>query len=280
MEILEKIVTWINTEGEEPAAFGSLHVLFILSVIAFSLILFLRFRDTDDRTFRILIGVMFGVMLLGEILKQTLMNISVEEGKIIYAYNWTDFPFLLCSKPLYVLPYLSFLPDSRLRDFAASYMMTVGLIGGIAVYLTPKTVFGSRVFLNFQTMIHHGIQIIAGVYTAIYYRRRLNRRFYFDGMSVFAVMFVIANLLNTVGYDILLANGLIYEGEAFNMFYISPRADQSVPVLSDFLKSMPSIVYILGYFVFLAIGAFIIMYFVNYVYKESDRRRELRLAKR
>ena len=280
MKVVEKFITWINTEGDIPSAFGILHILFTLSVIAVSILLFLKFRDADDRTFRIIIGVVFGVMLFGELIKQIFMNMSIEDGRVIYTYNWSQIPFQLCSTPLYVLPFLSFLPDSRLRDFAASYTMTVGLIGGIAVYLTPKTVFSTRIFTNLHTMIHHGIQIISGVYTAIYYRRRINRRFYTDGICVFALMFIIANLLNTVGYDILVANGLIMEGDSFNMFYVSPRADQDTPVLSDLLKSFPPIVYILGYFVFVAIGALIISYFTSYVYKTARRRRELRMAMR
>lgn len=280
MKVMEKFITWINTEGDIPSAFGILHILFTLSVIAVSILLFLKFRDADDRTFRIIIGVVFGVMLFGELIKQIFMNMSIEDGRVIYTYNWSQIPFQLCSTPLYVLPFLSFLPDSRLRDFAASYTMTVGLIGGIAVYLTPKTVFSTRIFTNLHTMIHHGIQIISGVYTAIYYRRRINRRFYTDGICVFALMFIIANLLNTVGYDILVANGLIMEGDSFNMFYVSPRADQATPVLSDLLKSFPPIIYILGYFVFVAIGALIISYFTSYVYKTSRRRRELRMAMR
>ena len=280
MNALERVVTWINTEGEAPQTFGGLHILFTLLVIALCILLFWKLRDTSDRTYRILIGVMFGVMFFGELTKQVLANFSITDGRLIYTYSWGQFPFQLCSTPLYVLPFLSFLPDCRIRDFAAAYTMTVGLIGDIAVYLTPKTVFGTRLFFNIHTMIHHGLQIVSGVYTAIYYRHRINRRFYFDGICVFAILFVIANLLNTVGYDLLVASGLMSEGADFNMFYISPRAEQTVPVLSDLLKSFPPIVYIIGYFVFLSLGALIIMCFTRFVCVISEKQREKRNGER
>ena len=233
MKDFERFIIWINSEGEIPQEYGKLHILFSIGVIALAILLSVRFRNAGDKTFRTLIGVMFAVMLLGEVGKQVFSNMSVVEGEIKYTYNWSNLPFQLCSTPIYVMPFLSFMPNSRIRDFAASYIMTVGLTGGIAVYLVPKTVFSAKTFLNIQTMIHHGIQVVAGVFTAVYYRRRINCRFYFDGLAVFAILFLIANLLNTVGYDMLLANGILAEGDEFNMFYISPHTEQSIPVFSD-----------------------------------------------
>ena len=274
MNDLDRIITRINTEREVPKALGTSHILFVIGIVSLCALLFWKFRDTSDKNFRILIGVMFAIMLIGELLKQTLLNITIEEGKAVFTYNWTQLPFQLCSTPLYVLPFLTLLPDCRLRDFFAAYTMTVSLIGGIAVYLVPKTIFTTKVFCNIQTMIHHGLQIVSGVYTAMYYRRRINKRFYFDGICLFAVMFIIANLLNTVGYDMLVANGLITEGTKFNMFYLSPRADQSIPILSEFLKSFHPAVYIIGYFVLVSLGAIIIMCFTSLVYRISQKQSE------
>lgn len=272
MKLIERFLELINIEMEEPTVFGFFHLFCVLLVALSCFALFLRFRDSTDRTFRILIAVMAGTMILGEVIKQTFYQMSVADGTLTFDYSWADFPFQLCSTPLYVLPWLSILPDCRLRDLAASYTMTFGLIGGVMVYLTPKTVFGTVVFGNFQTMIHHGLQIVTGVYTAFYYRRRINYRFFFSGVAVFAVMLTVANLINTVGYDILLANGMIAEGDTLNMFYISPRADQTVPVASDLLKSFPPLVYIAGYFVVLSLIAGLIAYLTDLLHKESRKR--------
>lgn len=277
MKFIEKLIDWVGREGEVPEFFGTLHLAFILSVVALCAFLFIHLRDASDRAFRISIGVMAAVMIVGEVLKQILLGLSIENGAVIYTYNWSDFPFQLCSTPLYVLPFLSFLPDCRLRDFCASYVMTIGLIGGVAVYLAPKSVFTTRIFTNFHTMIHHGLQIVSGMYTAFYYRRRLNRRFFHDGIAVFGVTFTIANVLNTAGYDALVSMGKIAEGDPFNMFYISPRADQTVPMCSEMFKSLPPVVFIFGYFILLSFLAWYVIDLAKFIHRKSRRRMHLKM---
>lgn len=271
MELLEKMVDFVNIEVEEPIAFGPLHLLFIFLVVALSVFLCIKFKDSYDRTFRLIIGGAFVIMLILEVIKQVLFRMSVVDGEIVYEYAWSDFPFQLCSTPLYVLPFLAILPDGRLRDLAASYTMTFALIGGISVYTIPQTVFSCNGATNIQTMIHHGLQIVTGVLTAVYYRRRINTRFFIGGVSVFALMIAIACILNTVGYDTFVSLGWMAEGDSFNMFYISPRADQSVPVLSELLKSFPPAVYIVGYFVALTLIAALLTYLFGTLYKLSRK---------
>lgn len=257
MKILGKLIELVNVEMEVPRFLGTFHVIFCV-LVALSCALAIRMRDTSDRRFRISIAVMFSVMAILEIMKQFVFHMSVSDGRVTLNYSFGDFPFQLCSTPLYVLPLLSFLPDSRLRDFAASYTMTFGIIGGLAVYLVPKSVFINRVFINFQTMIHHGLQIVSGIFTAAYFRRRVNRSFFYGGVKLFFFFFIIANLLNTVGYEALVALGAIEVGDSFNMFYISPRPDQQIPMLSSLIKGIPPVIYIVGYFVVLTlISAFI-----------------------
>ena len=213
-------------------------------------------------------GGAFLLMLVMEIFKQIISPMSVVDGELVYRYAWSDFPFQLCSTPLYVFPLLVFLSDGRLRDVAAAYTMTFSLIGGIAVYLVPKTVFSVRLALNIQTMVHHGLQIVIGIYTAARYRARINRRFFLGGVGLFAGVYAIANLLNTVGYDFFVARGWMNEGDSFNMFFISPRSDQTVPLFNEFLKSLPPAFLAIGYFL-LALTAAWILFVVYRVFNKA-----------
>ena len=149
--------------------------------------------------------------------------------------------------------------------------MTFALLGGISVYLVPNTVLTVRMVQNVQSMLHHGIQIITGVYTAAYYRRRLNRRFFLSGFCLFTLLFAVANLLNTVGYDFLLSRGFIEEGDSFNMFYISPRADQKMPMFEDFLSGIHPAVTVIGYFVLVTVGALILILSAKAIFKFSRK---------
>ena len=259
MRAMEIIANVMHTTQGVPRFFGGLHFAFFFGVILTSVLLCVCFRDADDKTFRRIIAVMFLVMFVGEALKQLVYPLRIVNGELVYEYDWSFFPFQLCSTPIYVLPLVAFLPDSKVRDAAAAYLMTYGLTGGVAVYLFPSTVFVDPVFINYQTMIHHGIQIVSGVYIAAYYRRKLGKSFYIGAVCVFAVTYTVAFLLNTVFYDILLRMGWIGRTDVFNMFYISPRQGMMLPSLFDFMEQLPPIVYMPGYFVVLSLAALLLV---------------------
>lgn len=262
MRLLERIVDISNIEAEEPIAFGGFHLFCALLAVAISAILCVKLRDRSDRVYRRIICAMFIVMFLFEVYKETILAMSTDTGKIVYEYDWNAFPFQLCSTPLYVLPLLAFLPDSPMRDAAAAYTMTFAFIGGVSVFLVPSSVFTPFVFMNVQTMVHHGIQVISGAFTAAHYRRRVDKRFYLLGAGMFSVFFLIANLLNTLGYDLLVRLGAFEEGFQFNMFYISPRPDQTMPVLDNLFDLVSPILFIMLYYLVLLLGAALVCYCV------------------
>ena len=55
------------------------------------------------------------------------------------------------------------------------------------------------------------------------------------------------------------------------MFYISPREGQTIPVMSEFLKSLPSAVLIIGYFILLTVAAFIVICIAHLINRFSER---------
>lgn len=260
MRVLEKLIAFTKIQGQTPDAYGKLHLACIFAVILLSLLLAVCFRDVRDKRFRLLIGLMFIVMLVGELIKQTVYPLSIVDGAITVDYDFSTFPFQLCSTPLYVLPFLCLLPDGRARDIAAAYTMSYGLLGGLAVYISPGAVFVSNMFLSCHSMLHHGLQILTGVYTAAYYRRRIDRPFILGAIGVFTVVFGIANLLNTVVHDILIAKEILPYGDAFNMFYISPRPEQRPMMLADLYYRVHPAIYIAGYYVTITLAALILIY--------------------
>ena len=150
--------------------------------------------------------------------------------------------------------------------------MTFALIGGVAVYLVPSSVFVTNRFINIQTMVHHGLQIVSGIYVAAYYRRRFNRRFYLGGVAIFAVTFTIANILNTVVYDMLVAMGKFEDGFLFNMFYINPRLEIVLPVCKNMFSKLPPVLYIAAYFVVLCALSSDIIRSASHLHEHSRKR--------
>ena len=103
-------------------------------------------------------------------------------------------------------------------------------------------------------MIHHGLQVILGIFIAVYNRRRLTFKYYLSSVYVFIVLSAIAIAMNVGVYHIFQAKGI---DQTFNMFYISPYFDCTLPVLSAIYPLVPYpaflAIYVLGFMVISAI---------------------------
>ena len=273
MSLLERICNIVNIEVEEPVAYGGLHLFCFAVVLVLTVLLCIKLANAGDKAFRAVIIASWVIMFLFEAIKQTFFQLELVDGAVVYQYTWVDFPFQLCSTPIFVLPFLGFLRDGKARDFAAAYIMTVGLIGGLAVYFSPDTVLVTVMVKNVQSMTHHGIQVITGILTAVYYRKRINKTFWLRGLAVFSVMFAIANLLNTVGFNILTSSGIMAEDASFNMFYITPNRDQRFPMFGELFGMVHPLVYIIGYYIAIAGGSALICYATHLCYRLITKRR-------
>jgi hypothetical protein len=78
-------------------------------------------------------------------------------------------------------------------------------------------------------MFHHGVQVFFGIYLAFRYRDRMNLKNLLGATAVFSSLAGIAMILNEVVYQYLSSNGM---GDTFNMYFISPHFDCTLPVLS------------------------------------------------
>ena len=270
MNWVEKAYKLTDIAQTEPQPWDGYHIAWCVAVLLFSVVLSLAIRNSSDKVFRRTILVMWLVMLAFEIYKQIFFSAELVDGAVVFSYNWTDFPFQLCSTPLYVLPILAFLKDSTIRDFAASYTASYALIGGIAVYLFPSSVFCDFLIGNLHTMTHHGIQISTGIITAEWYRKRINKSFFFKGVVTFAVMFTVAMLLNTVFRDYLVNTGRMAADETFNMFLINPYMEFSSPAFEDVLLKFSPWGRVALYFFGLPVGAAVVTWLLRLILNRKD----------
>ncbi len=252
MNFWVKLYEILNVQMTEPTSYGWFHLMFIAIVVAASVILCLRFRDCEDKVFRRIALVSWIVILALEIYKQYNYTGSVEEGALVWDYQWYIFPYQFCSTPLYALPFIAFSRPTKLRDAFVAFMSFFSLFAGIAVFCYPNDVFIETVGINIQTMVHHGLQIVLGIYFTAYMRKRYEKKLYFSGAIVFVAFVAIAMVANVIGYKALSSVG---SDETFNMFYISPYFDCTLPVLSDIYPLVPYPVFAIIYFIgFLLVG--------------------------
>ena len=245
MDFLIKLYNFLTTVWNTPKLFGVYHIICILSIIVLTSLICSRMKDCSDGTERRFCAAVWLIMLLFEIYKQLIHGLSVEDGKFVWDYAWYIFPFQFCSSPLYILPIIAFAKSEKLRDACAAYLITFSLFAGLAVFCYPGDVFTETVGVNLQTMVHHGSQILIGVFLAVKYKEKFERRFFFGGVAVFVVMTFVAMALNIAAHYAFIEYGI---DETFNMFYISPYFDCTLPLLSVVYQLLPYAAFICVYF--------------------------------
>ena len=248
MNFFEQILYFFEGKMQIPSPFGWFHLLFICLVICSTVLLCVKFRDCDDKIFRRIALITCIALLFFEVLKQLIFAFEYDGYTVSWNYAWYVFPYQLCDTPLYVLPIIAILKDGKLRDALISYSAFFVMFGGLVTFIYPSTVFASTTLINLQTMIHHGSQIVLGIFFAVRNRQNFNLRFFLKGVPVFATLVAIAIILNEAMYGYVSTNA---PGDLFNVFYISRHFPCTLPILSEVYKAVPypvfCLIYILGF---------------------------------
>ena len=249
MNFFEKILDIITYRAASaPKSFGIFHLTLLITTILFAVILPIKFKNSSEKDFRKILLILWCVMLIGEIYHQTAFSFNVENGEAVWRYQWHKFPFQFCATPLYILPLAIFSKKKRIRDSALSFLSCFSLFAGLAVSVYPNDVFTTLVGANIQSLVHHGLQIVIGVMIAVHNRQRLNSKFFLKGVYLFLIITSIAMVMNEIAYGVIQKAQI---NEAFNMFYISPYYDCSLPVLGDLYHILPYpafiALYVLGF---------------------------------
>ncbi len=244
MNLLTKIYDFLHITCEVPQSYGSYHLMWVGITLVTAFVLVLLFKNANEKTVRALTALTWILMVVLEIGKQVLFSLNMNgAGEFSWSYYWYYLPFQFCSSPLYILPIVAFAKDSKFRDAAIVFLATFGFFGGACVYAFPGDVFLWFEFINVQTMVHHGIQVFFGIYLAMRYREKLNFKNLVRATGIFVVMCAIAMAINLVTEhtDITGAFG------GLNMFFISPYAPCTLPLLSMIYPLVPYPVFLCIY---------------------------------
>ena len=265
-----KILQLLDSKMTTPTNYNWFHIMFIAIVIITTFLLCKFFKDSDKKTFNKIILISWIIILVLEIYKQFVFSYTISENTVSWDYQWYAFPFQFCSSPLYVLPFILLVKNDKIKEMFIAFTATFCFFGGLVVYIYPNDVFIETIGINFQTMIHHGLQIVLGIYCITYYRNSLNFKWWSKSIFVFAGLVATALSLNVIVYHVLQNMNI---NETFNMFYISPYFDCTLPVLSIFYGILPYILFLLLYIIGFSLAAFIIyllqQLIINYIRKKE-----------
>ena len=211
MNIIEKLMWALEAEMVPPPAYGLFHIILIVVGLSACISLAWLCRRFDEKKNKILILSFAGVLIASEVFKQLFLFYVIEGGAI----SWGEFPFQMCSMPMYLCPLAIFVKNERLRRAAYGFMMCFNLLGGFAGVFEPSGIFLKQVPLTLHAVIWHISLVFLGFY--IMFSGRAGREWsdFYDVVKMFLVLCFIAFTINT-----LLGITL---GEKVNMFFVGPN---------------------------------------------------------
>ena len=257
MNAFEKFTYLIAASMDTPPLYGWFHLMMFALIIVSTVLLVVKYKDCSDEIFRRIMLISWIINVVLEIYVGLMFSFSSDGTSAVWSYAWYMFPFQFCSSPIYVLPFIAFMRDGRIRDCFISFTISFTVFGGMAVMFYPGDVFMWIIGINIQTMIHHGMMGMLGVFCAVHERRKLSFRHALRGVPVFAALASVALTLNVVTHHLRAAVGA---DDLFNLFYISPYQPCTLPILADIYPVVPYPVFLAIYILGFSLVAFAVYY--------------------
>lgn len=204
-------------------------------------------KKTTDR-----VVLIYGLtMLAAEIYKQIFF--TVETGE----YPWNLFPWQFCSVPMFAAVIAPLLKNGRVKDAIYKFLSFFGLIAGIMTLILPEGFYWDYVTITCHSFFWHTSIVIMGLYLIVAndYAKSVKNFFreWLGSAAIYTVAICVALILDTV-WGLRLKNAIGTE-LTFNMFYISPFYNSSLPVFRDVQPYIPYPVFLLFYVTAFCIGA-------------------------
>ncbi|MBQ8044130.1 MAG: YwaF family protein [Clostridia bacterium] len=251
----KEILAFLEAEMVTPKPYGAFHLLWLGLTIA--VIIFLCFvrKKHNEKVLKCVLGIYGVTAFILEALKQLIWSVDYSEelGKFIWDYQWYAAPFQLCTMPIYICLMCLFLNKGKIRDALLAFVAYTTILGSIASAIIPDQLFVPEILINIHTMFLHLGSLVVSIYLLMSGEVKIDIKSLLMGLVVFLIVVVIANTLNIVVY-----NSGILNGETFNMLYISPYLESTLPVFDSIYNNVQYIAFLMLYIVALSLGSYII----------------------
>lgn len=246
METVLRILDW---PMEEPTLWGWYHVVWLIIPLIAAWLLYRRHQVSaqPDRFVRRVVFSTAALVASLELLHQINYSLVWEEGEAQWEMEWYAFPFQFCNTPMYAGLLTGIFRKGRVHDALCTYLATYAVFAGLCVMIYPGDVFTGTIITNVQTMVCHSSMLTIGIFLYRSGHVPLRHKAFLRAVPVFATCVAVAMLLNEAAFR----SGLLAAGHDFNMFFISPYCEPSLPVYSLVQALVPYpgclVLYVLGF---------------------------------
>ena len=254
MHFLGKFINVLDKDMNTPEMYGWFHLLFVVLTVVTAIALYKAWKKPKEKTVRTIILIFSLLSILLEIYKQFNYTFSYDGNVITADYQWYAFPFQFCSTPMYIGLFAALVKNQKIHKALCNYLATFSLFGGLCVMVYPAQVFIGTIGINIQTMVCHGSMVALGIYLLCSGYIELKHKTILPAIAVFAVIIISAIAMNETAH----ITGLL-ERESFNMLYISPYCEPSLPVYSLVQQVVPYPFCLIIYIASFSLAAYIML---------------------
>ena len=243
MELLTGLFEKISWRMDIIEQYKATHFILMALIFGGSFVLGYIFNRLKFNKKNILLALGIFLALL-EVFKQLFLTYT--RG---WDYSWSDFPFQLCSMPIYLCLLYPLFKD-RGRRIIEYFLMTYNFLGAVAAVIVPDSLFVDYVLLTVHSVLWHALLVFIGIYLLINHWRKISSPLKFIPVAgLYLSLAGVAVILNAVFNNI--SNGTI------NMFFIGPTYPCMI-ILDDIYENVGWIASTLSMMAATTVAAFLI----------------------
>ena len=242
-------------------AYGAFHILYTLIGFGVCALMAWKLRKVSRPVAN---GILLGVgllLILSEVFKQFFCYYVIADN----TYHWGEFPFQLCSVPMYLCLLVPWLKPGKVRRALCSFMVLYNLLGGAIAFTEPSGLFHSHWFLTMHSCIWHMFLVFIGLFLCFSRQGGTEKTDYAPATYTFFALCGIAFILNCI-----VQFGV---GEHMNMFFVGP-GESPIIVFKFFSQKLGWYVNTPIYMAAVCLGAYLIFLLIYGLQNKALPRRK------
>ena len=265
--MLDNFFEAISFPMEPPAAYGVFHILYTLIGFAACGFSAWKLRHVSDTAANRILFTCGLALSLSEVFKQFFCYYVIADG----TYHWSEFPFQLCSIPMYLCLIVPWLKPGKLRRAMCSFMVLYNLLGGAISFAEPSGLFQEHLFLTVHSCVWHMLLVFVGLFLCMSGRGGTQKGDYAPATRIFLMLCAIAFTLNCI-----VQFGI---GEEMNMFFVGP-GDSPIIVFEQFSEWFGWYINTPIYIFAVCLGAYLVFVLIHWLQtKELPSRKKQTVSK-
>lgn len=252
IQAIDSFFESISWPMEQIPAYGPFHIIYTLTSFALCGFLAWKLRNVRDKTANGILFVIGLVLIVSEVFKQLFYFFVVKDN----VYSWGDFPFQLCSIPMYMCLIVPWLKPGKLQRGMYSFMVLYNLLGGAISFTEPSGLLLDHWFLTIHALLWHTVLVFIGLFLCISKRGGNQLGDYIGATKTFIVLCGVAFGLNCFVQFVLDSH--------MNMFFVGP-GNSPIIVFAQFSQWFGWYINTPIYIFAVCLGAYMVFCLIYYI---------------